>query len=455
MDRIAGSKDILKPFFHKYQLGLITQTQIASELGISKQYISRIFTEFKQALDESSLDKRGRPKGVSITKNPESIEKCAHCQKSTKQLVLLNSVIQFLLLWIEHFTSQLGINYSPFKSRLPGDIKLFLLQSWFKYQELGGKLADFAQGIRRDPSTVYRWLELYAAGEPLEDKPSGSKKPPRVYPAWVLKAVYKLKKAYPLAENAGLAKLFNYSLSNPHLKLSSKEIKQILEQIESNKKLDKARRLKLYDFVQANVSWDIDFIEFTVNQVRRRVLVIIDHHSRKLLFARVMLSPTSEKVLRIIKALTKHCRVVPLLVKADNGPEFRNSFKQMLNNMGISLLNSPVYYPQFNGVVERVIREIRQKSHKFTFNSTKDIDHFLAQFQDYYNHQAHSSLGGLTPAQVYKKKCLGSHPVTTEMVEPYIKDGELRLKFTRGNGRPGRLSLPLNDPGDSSTYFFG
>jgi len=448
MDRIAISKDNLKPFFHKYELGMVTQVEVALELGVSKQYVSRVFNGFQQALQEASRDQRGRPR-------KDSASECPKCRESAKQLFLLKTWIEFLLMWISSFTRQLGIDYSPFNCRLSGKVKLFLLKSWFAYRELGGKLADFAQGIHRDPSTVYRWLKLYEAGLSLDDKPYGLKKAPRVYPAWVLKAVHKLKKGYPLAEYTGLAKLFNHSLSNPQLKLSANEIKRILNQVEHNKKQDKARRLKLYDFIKANVSWDIDFMEFTFNHIRRRALIVVDHHSRKLLYARVMLNPTSHKVALVIKALTQHYKVVPQLVKADNGPEFRKQFSQLLGDVGITLLNSPVYYPQFNGVVERVIREIRQRSYNFVLNSTKEIDHFLSKFQDYYNHQVHASLGGLTPAQVYKKKFNGSHPVTTEIVKPYIKDGELRLKFTGGNGNPSRLSFPMPEQGDSSTYFFG
>ena len=437
MDRIAVSKDNLKPFFHKNQLGMITQSQIAKELGVSKQYVSRIFGEFQTALDEATRDNRGRPRNLD-SKQTNSAE----TNRLKRQNFLLQTLVEFLLLWISHFTRQLGIKHSPFSSRLSGEIRLFLIQSLLKYREMGGKLAEFALQLKLDPSTLYRWHNRYSAGQSLEDKPA-FRKPPRVYPNWVLKAINKLSKRYPLAEAAGLARLFNSSVSNPGLKVSAAEIKQILRQIEIKRGIDNNRRKQRFDFPRVNLSWDLDFLEFTLNQIRRRALIVVDHHSRKLLYARIMLKPTAKKAARVVEALTQHYRATPLFVKADNGPEFRKRFKRLLAELKITLFNSPIFYPQFNGVVERLNREIRRKSRSHNLNTVEAINEFLDEFIDYHNYSSHKSLGGLSPNQVYACGSHDNHPETTEIVTPYQKDGELRIEFTRRNGTQGRLSFHL------------
>lgn len=135
-----------------------------------------------------------------------------------------------------------------------------------------------------------------------------------------------------------------------------------------------------------NFSWDLDFLEFTINDIQRKALIIVDHHSRRLLYARILVKPTAEKVAEIIEALIQHYKAVPLFVKADNGPEFRDQFKQLLVDLKINLFNLPRYYPQFNGVIERINREIRRKSIAFDLNTIKAVNEFLDKFLDYHNY---------------------------------------------------------------------
>ena len=47
-----------------------------------------------------------------------------------------------------------------------------------------------------------------------------------------------------------------------------------------------------------------------------------------------------------------------------------------------------------------------------------------------------------TPAQVFYSEP-DFVPRDVEVVAPYVKDGELRMKFTNRAGKPARLALPL------------
>jgi IS30 family transposase len=202
------------------------------------------------------------------------------------------------------------------------------------------------------------------------------------------------------------------------------------------------KRKKRFDFSKIHISWDLDFMEFTINHLRYKALIVVEHHSRRLLYARVILEPTAEKVARIIKALGKHYNTLPTFIKADNGPEFRDTFKTLMASLNITVLNSPRYYPRFNGVVERLNGSIRRMVQRVTVTSVASVNTFLSRFLDTHNYTPHESLGWLTPIKVFRDKCHQNHPTFTEVITPYVKDDCIRIRFTRRNGNQGRLSFP-------------
>ena len=435
--KIAKNKAILKPYYFKHKISQMTQTEIAEELGYSKQYISKQFREFDQAIDAVITDHRGRPAKkeppVQVTEDSTKVE-------LERKIFLLQTVIDFLYLIIAFWSKELGLKKSLFRKWLPGKIKIFLVEALIEYRKKGGKIQDYAKAIGKDPSTLYRWLRLYEKGKSLENhQPPG--RPNKIYPRWIKKIIMKLHKKYPEASNCALALRFNNI--NNSIMLNANDIANIFREESLRLIENRKRKEKRFDFTMRNMSWDMDFIEFSLKHIRYKALVIVDHHSRKLLYARILLKPSSLKVNQIVKDLCKHYRIKPVFIKADNGPEFRKKFRNLLSSTGINLLNSPCYYPQFNGVVERLNGEIRRYSRNLVFSSIDAINGFLENFQDYYNYQPHESLGYLTPAEVFKKGRHNNHPLNIELIKPYIKDGELRMSFTKRDGSPGRLSFEL------------
>jgi len=443
LTKIAKNKAILKPYYFKYKTSQTTQTEIAQELSCSKQHISKQFREFDKAIDDVITDRRGRPVKKENPVQP-ALDDNTKVELEIK-IFLLQTVIAFLRLIIEFWSKELGLKKSLLHKWLPGKIKLFLVETLIEYRKKGGKIQDYAEAVGKNPATLYRWLRLYEEGKSLENhQPPG--RPKKIYPRWIKKRIMKLHKKYPEASNRALALRFNNI--NSSVMLKANDIDNILQEerlrLLENRKKDKKR----FDFTISNISWDIDFIEFTLKHIRYKALVIVDHHSRRLLYARILLNPSSLKVKQIIKHLCEYYRVKPVFIKADNGPEFRKKFRNLLSSAGINLLSSPCYYPQFNGVVERLNREIRRYSRNLAIHSIDAINSFLEKFQDYYNHQPHESLGYLTPAEVFRKGWHNNHPLNIELINPYIKDGELRMSFTKRDGRPGRLSFePLKNAG--------
>lgn len=432
MARIAEKKEILKDYFFKYKAGLMTQVQIAEVLGCTKQYVSKKFGKFEEFLDSDLEDRRGKPRNESKVDNME-------LKRLEIKVFLLETIISFLLSFIKWTGQELGLKLNPFKARLSGELKVFLVKSLTSYQDMGGKLMDYAEALGKEQSTLCRWVKLFQEGHSLEDKkPEG--RPVKELPRWVQKAVSILKRQYPLASFRGLALLFN--CSSPDFKLTPYSVEKALSMEEKRLQEDRQRRKKRYDLSGSNFCWDLDFMEFTVNRIRHRALVVVDHHSRKLLYAKVLLKPTAEKVGEIVRDLGRFYGL-PAMVKADNGPEFRKYFKNKLSHMGVMLLNSPLYYPSFNGVVERLIGSIRKASGKMDLDSVRAIDRFLEAFRLYHNDLPHGSLGCMSPFQVFKKGKHWNYLDYVELLKPYSKEGKLCIKFTKRNGNIGKLSIPL------------
>ena len=70
------------------------------------------------------------------------------------------------------------------------------------------------------------------------------------------------------------------------------------------------------------------------------------------------------------------------------------------------------------------------------------LEEIRAFEQEYDYSMASDYLEGQTPANVYFGDGRFT-PKDTEIVTPYEKDGELRLKFKSRENKPARISLPL------------
>ena len=135
----------------------------------------------------------------------------------------------------------------------------------------------------------------------------------------------------------------------------------------------------------------------------------------------------------------------PTLIKADNGPEFRIECSDHLKELSVYLLNSPQYYGQFNGAHERIHRTY--KTFIDDFDKHHNLTRLLEETRSFEGQHNYSmvldDLGGRTPADVYFND-KNYTPNNVEVVTPYQKDGELRMKFTDRDNKPARMTLPLS-----------
>jgi Integrase core domain len=135
----------------------------------------------------------------------------------------------------------------------------------------------------------------------------------------------------------------------------------------------------------------------------------------------------------------------PHIIKADNGPEFRIDCRKSLENCCIYLFNSPFYYGQFNGAHERIHRTLKEhitglSTHR---NITRVVNE-IESFRDQYNHKLPLESHNMkTPADLYYCEA-DKISEGKEVITPYVKDNELRMKFTSRDGAPAKIAIPLN-----------
>ena len=115
-----------------------------------------------------------------------------------------------------------------------------------------------------------------------------------------------------------------------------------------------------------------------------------------------------------------------------------------LDKLGVYLLSSPVWYGQFCGAHERIHREL--KAYIDDFDAHRDLGRLVAdvaRHRDDHNHRWPLEILDMkTPAQVFYSEP-DFVPRDVEVVTPYAKDGELRMKFTNRAGKPARIAMAL------------
>ena len=162
--------------------------------------------------------------------------------------------------------------------------------------------------------------------------------------------------------------------------------------------------LTRYEALQPNDIWAIDFIEFDWYGKTIYIALLIDDHSRFVLNWCLSTNPTTFFAAKLIDDTIKQYGK-PKVIKSDNGPQFRKSFKQQLNKQDIYHLNSPAYRPQYNGKLERLNKDIDfiidQVQNLKISNITKCIDQTV---KEHNCKRPHQSLGGITPEQRHNGK---------------------------------------------------
>lgn len=125
------------------------------------------------------------------------------------------------------------------------------------------------------------------------------------------------------------------------------------------------RSFKRIVWKEPNLAWAIDATEYGRDQAGRKLYVIAtqDMASRYSFEPLLTIDPNGEQVAaHVLELFRQHGP--PLFLKRDNGSIFNNqSIDGLLAKECVIPLNSPAYYPPYNGAIEKGIRELKENLH--------------------------------------------------------------------------------------------
>jgi putative transposase len=139
--------------------------------------------------------------------------------------------------------------------------------------------------------------------------------------------------------------------------------------------------------------------------------LVIDCHTRELLgyhLSRTGKSKTAESALEqaLIARYGTLGRVpVPFLLRSDNGLVFTSrSFTALVRSYGLKQEFITPHCPEQNGMVERVIRSLKEQCiHRQRFDTLQHANGVISDWVHFYNHRRpHQALHMKTPAQTYE-----------------------------------------------------
>ena len=138
--------------------------------------------------------------------------------------------------------------------------------------------------------------------------------------------------------------------------------------------------------------------------------LVIDCHTRQLLGWHLARSgKASTAVAALEQALiTRYGTLgrvpVPFLLRSDNGLVFTSrDYTRLVKSYGLRQEFITPHCPQQNGMVERVIRTIKEQcAHRHRFETLQHASRVIGDWIQFYNHRRpHQALGMKTPAEAY------------------------------------------------------
>jgi transposase InsO family protein len=418
----------------------LTFEKLGTERGISKQAVEK---QCKKAVEHLKAYAPGGHEQPEATPCSECTKKDGLIALLRRQLILAGVQLQGL----KFFKEQVLKFFPKFKvTRLPALEKKQVLDWLDKFKRAGGLVKDFARHIGRSPETLARWQAAYDKHglSGLIDKSTKPKNFGNRVPLWIKKHLLMLFMQFPRWTPY---QYHSHIRHNPATNwyLSLPVITKLKSMMQEKSEAEKERIKKRWCFAPGTKAWTADFTcILKTPYFKLQVLTVSDHRSRYLLHSALYLNTSVKYVMNDLEELFIKYGI-PDMIKADNGPEFRLELREQLKDFAVYLINSPEYYGQFNGAHERIHRKLKEFIDQFAeHQSLTKLVSQIQEFVEQYNYKIPmDSLGGKTPADVFLSDEDDFMPEGAEVVKPYEKDGELRMKFTDRDGYPARISVPL------------
>ena len=203
-------------------------------------------------------------------------------------------------------------------------------------------------------STWLRWQRRARNGQPLLAQPGPKKLGPLPFD--------KLREEVELMRHGrhrtrGTTKLYHDYKNS----ISRRELAGIVSKERNGHKDHQRRKWKRVTWKEPNLAWGIDATEYGRDQQGRKLFIVVtqDLASRYCFEPMVTLDPEGGEVAAHLGHLfVRHG--LPLFLKRDNGGIFNHHVvNQLLAEHCVIPLNSPPYYPPYNGGIEKGIRELK------------------------------------------------------------------------------------------------
>ena len=242
-------------------------------------------------------------------------------------------------------------------------------------------------------SSYKRWKTRLDAGSRLVNKP-GPKKMHVLDYNELINEIRVLK--HNRKRTQGTVALYN---SNKN-KISRRELQTLIvdERIVSNR----YRRLSMnkVSWLVPNLAWSMDDTQVADNCF---IHTLQDMASRYLLPPLTGCLPHGEEVAEHLESLFSDYGA-PLFLKRDNGKNLNHSVvNKLLAKYRVIPLNSPGYYPQYNGMVENAqgtIKSVLNRNFPITYQQ-HNLPLCVSFALHTVNHKARRSLSGKVPCEVY------------------------------------------------------
>lgn len=283
------------------------------------------------------------------------------------------------------------------------------LSSFFKEAAL--KPYPGADGSMRtfSPAAIERWYRCYLKSgfDGLMPKGRSDSGKSRVLDDACQEYIRHMKTQYPRLPAAAICRqMISEGLATKH-SVSESSVNRFVNCIVEEKNIPDAKDMRRYERAHINEVWCGDSSvgpRLLSDGTKRKVFIIalIDDASRFVTGADVFLNDTFVNLMSVLKsAVSKYGR--PKIFNFDNGSAYKNKQMELLAaRIGSAVNYCKPYTPTAKAKIERWFRTLKDQwmacLDMNEFQSLEQLRSSLDAFVDSYNHTAHASLSGHSPA---------------------------------------------------------
>jgi len=239
-------------------------------------------------------------------------------------------------------------------------------------------------------ATVMRWRARAQAGVPVVEKAGPKKKEP-IDLAAVRTRIQQLD--HGPRRTAGTTALY--------AELSGSISRRRLQELVAEERQNQLDSMKRIQWLVPGTAWSVDSTEY--GPARTKITPVRDLAAKyQLPVPLVAAQEDGERIAAYLDLMFKR-QGAPMFIKMDLGSPLNcRAVNQVLERHWVLPLNSPARYPQYNGSIERNMRDLQHaldERRRQALQVPMSVELELVTHE--LNHRRLRSLGGLTPCQVY------------------------------------------------------